>query len=395
MQMYRYHAVDQIGKHTSGTLRADDPTNLFSLLHSRGLYCVSYHEKSEEKNVRKKLDLRTLAVMSRQLSAMLMAGVSLVEALDIMHLTTSKKATKELYFDLSDRVKRGYSLSSALNSAMLSVPPLFVHLVKSGEESGTIDQVLKRLSAHYEKEQKMRNKVTSAMMYPVILLVVTILVVVVLMTFVLPTFFTMFENVQLPWNTKFLIWLSNVLIKYGIALLLLILCSIPLIRAILLKPKVAYVVDGWKLQMPLFGKLNRVVMTSRFARTFATLFGNGIEVVESLEITNDVLSNEFVRHSIMSSIEEIKQGAALSKSLRVINVFDDLLHSMLYVGEQSGDLEGILNTVADYYDEEADNAISKMIALMEPLMIVVLALIIGFVLLSVIVPIYDSFTLVS
>lgn len=395
MPAYRYHAIDKDGKRVTGTVRADDVTHLYALLQSRDLFCVSYAEKAESKSGLKKLDFRTLSLTSRQLSAMLSAGVSLVSALDMLSLTATKAMSKQLFQDLSSRVKRGHSLSMALGQSVALFPALYVHLVKSGEESGTLDQVMARLAVHYEKEQKMKNKVTSAMMYPLILLVVTLVVVVGLMTFVLPTFFSMFEGIELPWNTRFLIWLSEFLLAYGWILALGIVALIPVVRLWVKKPEVAYVVDHWKLKYPVFGKLQTVILTSRFARTFASLFGNGIAVVQSLEITNDVIGNQFIRVKLQNAIERIKQGDSLSKSLHEIFVFDELLHSMLYVGEESGNLEGILHTVADYYDEEADNAITKMIALLEPIMIVILALIIGFVLISVIVPIYNSFSLVA
>ena len=235
----------------------------------------------------------------------------------------------------------------------------------------------------------MKNKISGAMTYPIILLLMTIIVVIGLMTFVMPKFTAMFEGVVLPWNTKLLIAISNVMVNhFGILSIITIVAGYGVYRLFLLRgPRKK--LDELLTKVVVFGPLYTTIVTSSFARTFSSLYACGIPVLDSLYITSEVISNTYVSDKLELITEHLKRGDSLSQAIGQENVFNPLLQSMLYVGEQSGDLPELLELSANYFDEKSDVAIERMITLLQPLMIVIMAMIIAFVLFSVIVPIYQ------
>ena len=395
MESYLYTAVNNEGKKVRGEKRAEDVVHLYSLLNNEGLYCLNAHRKAQWENQAVKPKNQELSLMCKQLSAMLSSGIPLVNALEMLRQKSDKKKMKKLYAQLVEEVRKGSSLTLAMKQCQQAFPPLLIYLVQAGEMNGTLDSVMERMAGHYDKEYKLRNKVTSALIYPIMLLVVTVAVILALMTSVVPSFLSMVGAMELPWNTLLLISMSNFIVAYWPFLLLGVLVAILGFRMALKVPAIRRGFDEIKVKFPVFGTLNRIVATSRFARTFSSLYSSGISVIDSLQVSGDVLNNSYFTEKVNWICERVRRGEMLSRSIEASEAFDPLLNSMMYVGEESGSLEEVLNSISDYYDTEADNATQKMVALMEPIMIVILAIIIFFVIISIIMPIYDSYGMIA
>lgn len=392
MQTYQYTAVDQTGRRIRGEKRAEDTGHLYALLGSEGLYCLRSRRRMQFEGSSGKPKNQELSLMCKQMAAMLKSGIPLVGALEMLRQKGANAKMKKLFTILVEEVRKGQSLTNAMKQCGNAFPALLIYLVQAGEMNGTLDQIMDRMAVHYDKEYKLGNKITSAMIYPILLLVVTVAVIMALMTSVVPSFFAMMgEAAVLPWNTRFLIALSQFILNQWPLLIAGALILLIGLRALSGVAQVRRFLDEKKLQLPVFGKLNRIVATSRFARTFSSLYASGISVIDSMQVASDVLHNRFLAEKIDWICERVRRGEPLSKSIEASGAFDPLLNSMLYVGEESGSLEEVLTSIADYYDTEAENATQKMVALMEPIMIVILAIIIFFVIISIIMPIYDSY----
>lgn len=392
METYFYTAMNQDGKRVQGEKRAENLSHLYSLLMNENLYCLSTRQKLHFEMASLKPNNKEISMMCKQLAAMLKSGIPLVNSLDMLYQKTESTKMKRIYAQLVEEVRKGSSLTISLRQGDAKFPALMIFLIQAGELNGTLDLIMERLSVHYEKEHRLANKITSAMIYPIFLLGTTVLIVIALMTMVLPTFFDMIGTENLPWNTMLLIHLSNAITNYWYLILIGIVALVMGIKAFLKIPAVELKKDELKLKMPVVGKLNRIIATARFSRTFSSLYASGISVIETLKISGDVLNNKYLSMKIENISEMVRKGEPLSKSIESSEAFDPLLNSMLYVGEESGSLEDVMITVADYFDAESENATQKLIALMEPAMILILAIIIFFVIVSILMPIYDSYS---
>lgn len=395
MKTFHYKAKNEINQIVKGEIRAENVSHLFNTLYNQQLFCLSYYEKKQFQLVQNKIKTKELAVMCKQMATMLKSGISLVNSLDVLRQKSETDKLKKMYFSLYEDVQKGMPLSLAFRQNAIQFPMLLVYLVQAGEMNGTLDQILLRMSEHFDSELKIHNKVSSAMVYPVILIVITIAVVIALMTSILPQFFSMFGDMKLPWYTQLLMDLSNFLTTKFSWVIIGSLLFVLGIMEILKQKKVIRFIDEMKMKLPIFGKLFQIIYTSQFARTFSSLYGSGIGVIEAIKVSSDVLNNLYLDENLEVVSTQVRKGESLSKSIEQVNIFDPLLNSMIYVGEQSGELEGILITAADYYDAESENATQKMVAMMEPMMILILAFIIFFVLMAVIVPIYQSYSTIQ
>ncbi|MBR3840978.1 MAG: type II secretion system F family protein [Erysipelotrichales bacterium] len=395
MPVYKYTALDINNKSVRGYYRSNNPTQLYIELAAMNLYVKGYSVVNERMIVRSRLKPQQLSIFCNQVSTMLISGMSLSKSLELLYGSEKNKLLRSLYLQLFENIQKGYTLSESMRMCNIQVSPYLIQMIRSGEKSGTLEKNLERMAIYYEKEFKMKNKISGAMTYPIILLVMTIVVVIGLMTFVMPRFTSMFEGAVLPWNTKLLIALSNLLVNHFGLIAIITIALGYLVYRIFQLPEPKRKLDKLMTKIIVFGPLYMTVLTSRFSRTFSSLYACGIPVLDSLHITSEVISNTYVRHKLELIAEHLKRGESLSKSIGQEKVFNPLLQSMLYVGEQSGDLPELLELSANYFDEKSDVAIERMVTLLQPLMIVVMALIIAFVLFSVIVPIYQMMGTVS
>jgi type IV pilus assembly protein PilC len=390
--LYSYVATDVNGHTTRGKETADDHQALIEKLKTRQLYCTSYKELGEQaKKVDFKYKTKDLAFLCRQLSSMLVAGISVVRALHIMLSQETNKKAKALLIEIYEQVQTGRSLSEALMSKPGCFPNLFVSMVAAGEASGNLDMIMVRVADHYAKEHKINNKIKSAMIYPIILGSLMVVVVVGLFTLIFPMFMDMFDNTDdIPPLSLALAAISNAMTSYWYLFLGGGLAVLIGARVALKTPAIRFKFDRAILKIPKAGELLGIIYTARFARTMSNLFASGLQMVECIEKSVQTLGNSYITERFKEVVENVKRGEPLSQALIKINVFNPIFTAMVVVGEESGSLDSILSKTADYYDEESDMAITSLVSMMEPILIIVLGGAVAVVLAGIFPLIYGS-----
>ncbi len=393
MPNYSYTAKDVNGKTVKGTITADNENDFLVKMHEKGLFCTSHSEviKAAKKST-KKFKTKDLAYNCRQLSAMLSSGLTLVKALDILCKEQVKDIDKAIWQDVYENVQKGESFSASLEKHSGTFPSFFISMVNAGESSGSLDIIMQRLSEHYAKENKMNNVIKSAMIYPIVLLVLTVAIVIGMFTFIMPTFIDMFEDPStMPVLTRAMVAISDFLRTKWYILIGALVLIILLVRYFMKMPNVRLKWDKFKITGPGFGKLIVTIYTSRFSRTFSSLYSSGIPMVECLERSASILGNSYIDMKFVDVVDQVKQGDSLSAAIQRTDIFDSMFCSIIYVGEESGALDDILTKSSDYYEEEADSAVQRLVAMLEPLMIVILGIMVGLVVASVLPALYGSY----
>lgn len=393
MPTYSYLAKDSKGKNVKGSLEADDEKDFLDRMHSKGLYPTNYSEtKAKAKKSVKKFKTSDLAFNCRQLSAMLSSGLTLVKALDILSREQPTDAAKAVWQDIYENVQKGESFSAALEMHSGTFPRFLISMVNAGESSGSLDVIMQRLSDHYAKENKMHNTVKGAMMYPMILLILSVVIVIGMFTFIMPTFRDMFQDPsQMPALTRGMFAISDFLKARWYIMIGLVIVIVLVIRYMLKVPSIRLKFDRLLIKGPGFGKLIMVIYTARFARTMSSLYTSGIPMVECLERASAILGNSYIDQQFAKVIDEVKQGDALSAAIQRTEIFDSMFCSIIYVGEESGALDEILTKTADYYEEQSDSAVQRLVSMLEPLMIIILGIMVGLIVASVLPALYSSF----
>ena len=392
MSQFRYTARDAQGKTVKGILTADGIPSFYASLREQGLYCLSYSEDADAQQARRrlhKMKTRELIVFCRKMGTMMESGLSMTGAFEVLYQTAETPAIRELYLSVYESIQRGMSLSQAMRLEGQSFPPFLTNMIESGETSGNLDSILLTLAGHYENENKLMHKIKSATIYPTILLVVSVGVIILLFTFVLPNMMTMFQNAEIPPITEFVMSVSGFMVNYWMWIILAIAAAAVLFLNSARMPSFRYVLDRMKLRIPITGKMNRTVYSARFARSMSILYASGIPLITSLRLSSNVLGNLYIDRLFTSLMQDVSMGESLSSAIERANVFDRLLPSMVRIGEESGSLDRILASISDYYNTESENAINRMISILEPVMLIVLAVIITIVLAAVMLPIYS------
>lgn len=396
MALYKYKAKAEDGKVRRGVLDAADDMELYAKLRGEGMYLLSSAPAEKVKHMRK-LKPKILAEFCRSLGTLLAAGVSLVRALGIVSQEeTTKPEHRKIYEEVLRSVRQGNTLSNALEDQGDTFPPLMIHMFRSAEASGNMDQVAMRMAGHYEKEYRLKSKVTNAMVYPCILLGLIVVVVLFIFSFVIPQFSDLFDQMEeLPLPTRIVLACSNGLKEHwlvlGIAAVVIVLGIGFLMRI----PSVKLQVDRFKLKMPLFGKLMRVVYTARFARTLSSLYASGLPIVTALQIGRNTVGNSYIAEQFAQAVDKVRTGMNLSEALSGIDGFTNKLSSAVMIGEETGSLDNMLDSIADTLEYESEMAINKMVTFMEPILIVIMACIVGLIVVSVIMPIYGSYSAIE
>ena len=393
MKTFVYTATDVQGNTVKNArMAAEDVNDFLAKIHEKGLFCSSYKEtKSKDSNTLHKFKIKELSYNCRQLSAMLTSGLTLVRALDILYKEQEKDAAKQVFREVYEEVQKGSSFSDALRMQQGAFPDFFVSMVQAGETSGNLDVIVRRLELYYDKQAKLNNKIKSSMMYPIILGVLCIGVVVLLCTFVLPMFRDMMPAEEIPPLSAALFAFSDSIIAYWYIYLIVIIGLIFGIYYALKVPDIRYKFDKFICKCPKVGKLIIKVYTGRFARTLSSLYSSGIPMVESLERSSAILGNSFIEKAFRTVVDEVKQGEQLSVSIQRTGIFESMFCSIIYVGEESGALDTILEKSADFYEDEADEAIGRLVSLLEPLMIIIMGVAVGLVLGAIFPLLYGSF----
>lgn len=336
-------------------------------------------------NRKRKPKLQELATFTQQFANLLQAGMPLTVALNSMTHLETKGIPKQVAVDLRQEVMEGRSLSDAMGKQPLIFTDLYVNMVKAGEQSGALVQVLRRMADHFEKFAAVQAKFTSALIYPAFVAVVGVAIVIFFMTYMLPKFMTLFGNMQmqLPAMTQMLISISNVFTGYWWLMLMLLLLAWVLFRRFKQTEEGKVKIDAWKMKLPVFGKVMKLNLYGQFARTLSTLLENGVPVLTALKITEQVLPNRVIKEAIAKTREAVTDGKTLAQPLAASKIFPQLMVDLVRIGEETGDVPGALKNVADTYENELNIALRVMTNMIEPVLIVVMAGGVGFLLLGV------------
>lgn len=396
MNKFSYVATDASGHSIRGSEMAEDYKDLQAKLKARNLYVTSYKDLGEGvADVKYKFKTHEVSFISRQLASMSSAGLSLVRALYILQEQQENKKAKAVLLDIYEEVQKGRALSDVLKGKPGVFPEMFVSLVAAGEASGTLDAMFTRLSDHYANANKTANKVKSAMVYPIILGVLLLVVMIFMFVGIVPTFIEMMNPEDMSPISKALVALSGSLINYWYVYIIVIFGIIVFSMMLNRTPSTKYKLDELKLKIPKAGKLISTMYTGSFARNMSNLYGAGLQMVECIEKSIAVINNMYVRERFKDVVNDIKLGESMSKAIEKTGIFEGMFTSIIYVGEESGTLDTILAKTADYYDEESDAAITKLVGMMEPLMIIIMGIAIGFFLAGVFPMLYGGMTNVS
>jgi len=396
MAVYKCNVVDTSGKKHKISKDAESRAEIIDYLKLNNYVIIDIKKTDNSLNLNglsshKKIKAKDLSIFCKQLYAMLKAGVTIVTSLDILKQQTENKSLTKIIGSMYEDLQKGNTLSEALSHHKNAFPNLFVSMVEAGELSGNIDVIMDRLSIHFEKEYKIENKVKSAMTYPMILAVVASAVVVFLLTSVMPTFVDMYSSsgVELPAITQAMINMSNALKNYWYIFVLAIFAILFAISALKKNEKVQFKADYYKLHVPVYKNLELKIATSRFTRTLSTLVGSGVPLLQALDTVSGVTGNSYIASKILEAKEDVRRGQSLSQPLKKQGVFPPMVHNMIKIGEDSGSIEEILDKTADFYDEEVETAIQRVTVMLEPIMIVFMAIIIGFIVLAMVIPMFD------
>lgn len=401
---YQCKEIDLKGKIIYTTYRAESKEELIQLIRAKGHTPVKVEKEevrgqdvSQLELFNPRVKVKDVAIFCKQLHTMLAAGMPLITSLDVLANQADNRTLRATVKAMTIEVQKGEILSSSMKPYPKVFPKLLINMVEAGELTGNLDSVLERMSEHYTKENKINSKIKGAMMYPMILSILAVTMVVFMLTFVMPTFMSMFTSsgTELPAPTRLLLSISDALQNYWYIFIGIIVAIIVFMRQLLKTTPGKRAFDRFKFKIPGLKTPLAKIATSRFTRTLSTLLASGIPIIQALESAATVTNNQVVIDGIGQVTEDIKKGSSLSLLLRKVGVFPPMMISMVGIGEESGALEEMLEKTADFYDEELDSAISRMISILEPAMIVVMAVMIGFIVISMIMPMFDMFQTIS
>ncbi|MEO3945474.1 type II secretion system F family protein [Gorillibacterium sp. CAU 1737] len=396
MPKYIYKAVTASGKAANGVLESPSLQQAAEQLRGQGLWLTSLNDQADSLLTRElefsfggqKVNLEHFTVFCRQLATMYKSGVSLVDAMRLLSEHAPTKPFRQVLGSMAEKMKDGAQFSEAAAEYPRIFGPIFVNMVKAGEAGGNLDGMLERLAVFYEKEHNTRQKVKSAMVYPMIMGVVMVLVVTFMMIFVIPRFVASFAsmNVELPLPTRMVIAVSEFLQRYGLVVLPCLF--LPKGMSLLIRRSEAgrERLDAWKLRIPVFGTLWHKQALARFSRTFSSLFAAAIPLLETLTLVSQVVANEAIGSVIRKLREDIMKGESMSEPLRRSRLFPPMVVEMMAVGEQTGSLDSMLDKVADFYEADVDAMADRLKSLLEPLMILIIAGVVGIIVLAVMTP---------
>lgn len=393
MKSYSYIAQDGRGKQVKGKANAENEQEFLEKMKERGLFIKDYTEDDDSNNSRSiyKFGTKELSFCCRQLSAMLTSGLTLVKAIDILSKEQENEKARAIWLDIYENVQKGESFSSTLEMHAGSFPDFLISMVGAGESSGSLDVIMTRMSEHYAKENKLKNTIKGAMVYPIILAVLCVVIVMFLFIFIMPVFIDMYEDpTTMPVLTKMLAAISDFLRYKWYIVAILAIGAFLGIRYALKMPNLRLKVDRMLIKGPGFGPLMVKIYTGRFARTLSSLYSSGIPMVECLQRASSVLGNSYIDLKFEEVIDEVKQGESLSASITRTEIFESMFCSVIYVGEESGALDSILEKTSDYYEEESDSAVQRLVAMVEPLLLIFMAIIIGLVVCGVYPALYGA-----
>ncbi|MBE6857205.1 MAG: type II secretion system F family protein [Ruminococcus sp.] len=392
MKSFSYTAQDAKGNTKKGVLVAESEQAFLARMKEMGLYAKDYKESdSDNSKSMYKFNSKELYFNCRQLSAMLTSGLTLVKALDILCKEQEKEKAKAIWQDVYENVQKGESFSDSLLKHKGSFPDFLISMVNAGESSGSLDVIMQRMANHYANENKLKNTIKSAMTYPMILAILCVVIVIFLFTFIMPTFIDMYDDPStMPFLTKVLANISDFLRTKWYILVIIAVGGFFGISYALKVPSFRLKFDRLMLKGPGFGPLITKIYTGRFSRTLSSLYSSGIPMVECLQRSSAVLGNMYIDECFEDVISEVKQGEALSAAITRTGIFEPMFCSIIFVGEEAGALDSILESSSEYYEEESDSAVQRLVGMIEPIMLIFMGVVIGLVVCGIYPALYGS-----
>ncbi len=406
MPIFEYRGFTVQGKSIRGVIEADNQHTARVKLKENGIYATEFKQEVEEQsdNIAKisvsdlltSIKQQDVAIVTRQLSSLIGAGLTLVDALDAVLEQVDKIKLKRILSNVKTKINEGSTFADALKTAPKVFPEFYVNMVSAGESSGALDVVLQRLADYIETQVRLRNRVIATLIYPAIMIVLATLVVITLMTFVIPKVTQLFKDVNqtLPIFTRMLIFISNMMSSYWYVFVILLIGAYYIFRWYIKTENGRKKYEAFLLKIPVFGRLIKLVIIARFARTLATLLKSGVPVVKAMDIVKTIVNNSVIGQAIEKAKVSIVEGSSISAPLRASGVFPPMVTRMIAVGEQSGELENMLEKIAVTYEDNVATAVSTLTALLEPVIILIMAGIVLFIILSVLLPIFQMNQLV-
>ncbi|MGH4121810.1 MAG: type II secretion system F family protein [Clostridium sp.] len=396
MITFKYKVMNHKGEKIEGAYKANSKNEVLAMIEDNNYYPIEIKEtlEREQKDLFEsfsKVKTKDLYIFCRQFHTMINAGANISNALDVLKKQTVNKKLKKCLNEAHDDVQKGISLSEAFGKHKDVFPDLLINMINTGEVSGNLDIIMSRMATHFEKENKINNQLKSAMVYPMVLAGLSVVVVVFLLAFMMPTFIGMFEGsgVTLPAPTRIVMGLSKFIQTKWYILLIVIGGGVYGMKTYAKTPVGRFTLDGLKLKLPIIKDTTEKVIVSRFTRTLSTVLASGVSLVQALDVVQKVVGNKVAEKSLEQIKEKVLKGVSLGEALGEESLFPIMLHSMIKIGEESGSLDDILDKTANFYDEELEATLKRMTTMIEPLMIIVMGIVIGFIVIAMMLPMFD------
>ncbi|ANB61206.1 type II secretion system F family protein [Anoxybacteroides amylolyticum] len=398
MPQFKYEGRNMKGQRQTGTITSASKREAIVKLRQKGIKVVDLQEVpqtllTKEITFGNAVKLQDFVIYLRQFSTLLKAGVSVVDSTRILASQTDSKALQKALADVEEELRAGNPLSSAAAKHPRIFPPMFVNMMKAGEAGGNMDETLERLAEHFEKIHRTRQKIVSALAYPIAVGIIAIAVVIFLLVKVVPTFVAMFADfhAELPAITKFVLSASKWMQTYWWLVVIALVGMYVLFTMLRKQKQTKYYLDYVLLRLPIFGKLMQKAALARMTRTLSSLFSSSVPILQALSIVEAVIENEVIASVMKQARDALERGQSLTEPMKKHWVFPPLVTQMIAIGEQTGSLDAMLAKVADFYEAEVEAGTDRLKSLIEPLMIVLLSGIVGTIVTSIIVPMYDIF----
>jgi type IV pilus assembly protein PilC len=402
MAVFRYSAKDSTGRLISGVIEADNDAMVIDRLRDMGFFITSLERTVERTDVFQYLQglfgigLRDLAIFSRQFATMVNSGLSLVRTMHILEQQTTNRRLREIITQIRLDVEAGRPLSDAMAKHPKAFSSLYVNMVKAGETGGVLDEVLERVATYLEKEQALRQKIRSAMVYPILLTLAALGGLFFMTIVILPQFENLFKELggsgQLPLPTQMAMAVSVAIRRFWWLLFLVLAVVVYVLRRYVNTPSGRLRYDRFKLRMPVLGELNRKIVVARFTRTLGTLIASGVPIMQSLEVVAKAIDNMVIGSAIDAVRASIREGQTIAIPLQFSGVFPPMVVQMAKVGEETGALEQMLEKVADFYDVEVETAVAGLTSMLEPILIIFMGVVVGAMVISLYLPIFQLAT---
>lgn len=395
MPVYKYKAINEKGRSVEGIVDAESPKSATDKLKRQGIFLSSLKEVKKEKtksfSLFRGISTSELALTTRQFATLISAGLPLEASLVALSEQTEDPMLSQVLTQVRDKVSEGSSLHNALREHPKVFSDLYINIVRAGEASGTLDIVLLRLADFIEKQAALRSRVRSALIYPIFMFFIGSGVLFFMMSYVIPKIAKIFEDSRkaLPLITEVLIGFSNFFSQNLLLILFFFIGLFFIIYGFSRRERGRLLFDRLTLKIPIFGRIARMVIISRFTRTLGTLLASGIPLLNAIEIGEAITGNTVYINALQSVREDIKEGTSIAGPLRESGVFPPLVTRMIAVGEQTGELEEMLVKIADTYDLQVETSISALTSLLEPIMIVIMGAVVGFIVFAILLPIFD------